>query len=104
MRRMRTMQPHDSAVPAPNDAIPSYVAARPMVHEPSSSSLLARALLASLTAVALLAACSHAGVKTPTKGTTSDAGVEGGSAQLATSPPPSGLPAMATMPPPGVLG
>lgn len=51
------------------------------------------------------AACGGGGAKTPAKPGAADGGVEGGTAaQLSTSPPPSGLPAMATMPPPGVAG
>lgn len=62
-------------------------------------------LVASLAAAAVAIACGGGGsAKTPAKGTAaSDAGAEGGP-QWATSPPPSGLPPMASMPPPGVAG
>jgi hypothetical protein len=50
-------------------------------------------------------ACGNGGAKTPvTKGAADGGTKEGGASIFATSPPPSGLPAMATMPPPGVAG
>lgn len=54
----------------------------------------------------LLVACGGGGAKTPASGASvSDAGTAGGAAkELVTSPPPSGLPPMAPMPPPGVTG
>ena len=64
-------------------------------------------LVAPTFAAAVLIACGGGGAaKTPAKGTPSAAaGPEGGTGtQLTTSPPPSGLPPMAPMPPPGVAG
>lgn len=60
--------------------------------------------LALSTVVAFTLGCGGGGAKTPPKTRPADAGVEGGTAQLTTSPPPSGLPPMAPMPPPGVAG
>ncbi|MDF2692895.1 MAG: hypothetical protein K0S65_1278 [Labilithrix sp.] len=62
-------------------------------------------VLASVVAGVLTFACGG-GAKSPAHGTSrSDGGLEGGaSTQLAVSPPPSGLPPMASMPPPGVAG
>ena len=51
-------------------------------------------------------ACGGGGsAKAPAKGgPIGDAGAEGGASHLVTSPPPTGLPPMASMPPPGVAG
>lgn len=50
-------------------------------------------------------ACGNRGAKNPVSKAPNDGGAgEGGSSVFATSPPPSGLPAMASMPPPGVVG
>ncbi|MBX3200767.1 MAG: hypothetical protein KF894_21700 [Labilithrix sp.] len=62
--------------------------------------------LAGVVAGALTLACGGGGAKAPAGASSSaDAGAEGGAAvELATSPPPTGLPPMASMPPPGVAG
>ncbi|HVJ94398.1 MAG TPA: hypothetical protein VM580_31635 [Labilithrix sp.] len=76
-----------------------------MLNESSATRAVVSAMLGSFAAVAVLFGCSGGGAKNPVRGTTSDAGAEGGArAALATSPPPSGLPPMAPMPPPGVAG
>ncbi|MBN9163915.1 MAG: hypothetical protein BGO98_41380 [Myxococcales bacterium 68-20] len=63
-------------------------------------------MLASIAAATVVLACGGGGAKTPATGAgRADAGAEGGpGAGLTTSPPPSGLPPMASMPPPGVAG
>jgi hypothetical protein len=53
--------------------------------------------------LALGGAACGGGAKTPVRAAPRDAGAEGGS-KLATSPPPSGLPPLAAMPAPGVVG
>ena len=74
---------------------------------PSASSRVWSGVLASIvaaTALVVCAACGGGGAKPSATGAgRADAGADGGtSAELTTSPPPSGLPPMASMPPPGV--
>lgn len=70
-----------------------------------SSSRIGASALVSVVATAVTLACGGGGAKTPAGGPVADAGIEGGAAvELATSPPPTGLPPMAAMPPPGVAG
>jgi hypothetical protein len=53
----------------------------------------------------IASACGGSGAKPPANGTKPASGAnDGGAAQLETSPPPTGLPPMAAMPPPGVAG
>jgi hypothetical protein len=60
---------------------------------------------ASLVALAGIAAACAGRATVPTKSRANgDAGAEGGAAPLVMSPPPSGLPPMSPMPPPGVAG
>ncbi|MBX3208518.1 MAG: hypothetical protein KF764_26030 [Labilithrix sp.] len=70
------------------------------------SSRVGSGLVASVVASAIMLACGGGGAKAPASGSASaDAGLEAGAAaQLAATPPPTGLPPMASMPPPGVVG
>jgi hypothetical protein len=72
-----------------------------MAHAKQWSATVATAL----TIATIATACGGGrGSKTPSKANAADAGAEGGGPKLSTSPPPSGLPPMASMPPPGVAG
>lgn len=76
-----------------------------MAYVTSSSPSIARVIATvALSSVVTVAAACGGGAKTPAKLGPADAGAEAGAGQLATSPPPSGLPPMAAMPPPGVAG
>jgi hypothetical protein len=76
-----------------------------MAYVTSSSPSIGRTIAAvALSSLVTAAAACGGGAKTPGKLGPADAGAEAGTGLLATSPPPSGLPPMATMPPPGVAG
>src|SRR5262245_46224984 len=62
------------------------------------------ALMASFGGAVVAIACGGGGPKAPVGISRGDAGAEAAVSPFATSPPPSGLPPMASMPPPGVAG
>lgn len=62
------------------------------------------ALLAGVTAATVVIACGGSGAKVPATTKATDGGTDGTVSAFATTPPPSGLPPIAKMPPPGVAG
>lgn len=71
----------------------------------NESRALAFMVLSSVIAGAMTLACGGGVTKPPATGPKpASGGMDGGAVKLATSPPPTGLPPMASMPPPGVAG